>query len=66
MVRPLKIKPTYRFKGKYEDGRRLVVVEWKQGNKIFSRSIPKPEVMQELLSKRIKKSKINFDNLKEE
>jgi len=44
------IKPYYRVKGRYADGRQRIVIEWgKKGSK-QSRSLPKPEVLLDTLN----------------
>jgi hypothetical protein len=38
------IKPYFRFKGRYKDGRKRLVIEWKEKGKVIkSRAVPKPE-----------------------
>ena len=36
-------KPYFRDKGKYNDGRKRVVIEWEQDGKKLSKALPKPE-----------------------
>jgi len=44
------IKPYYRKKGKYADGRARLVIEYIKGGRICSQALPKPERMLYLLS----------------
>ena len=48
------MKPYFRIKGKYKDGRKRVVIEWSldRWNK-KSKSLPKPEILLELLDTKI-------------
>ena len=46
----MKIKPYFRFKGRYKEkdrniGRKRVVIEWQGGQNIRSKAIPKPELL---------------------
>ena len=42
-------KPYFRYKGRYKDGRKRVVVEWREGKEIKSCAVPKPEKLLELI-----------------
>ena len=46
-----KPKPYFRDKGRYTDGRKRVIIEWKEGRDIKSQALPKPEKLKEILSK---------------
>ena len=48
------MKPYYRTKGRYKDGRQRIVIEYEENGKIIGKSLPKPE---ELLD-RLKNDKI--------
>jgi len=37
------MKPYYRYKGKFKDGRKRVVIDYEEDGKIKSKNIPKPE-----------------------
>jgi len=43
------MKPRYRFKGKYADGRRRVVIEFEEERKIKTKFIPKPDKLLSVL-----------------
>lgn len=43
------MKPFYRDKGKYKDGRRRVVIERRIGRDIKSKALPKPEILWDIL-----------------
>jgi len=43
------MKPYYRKKGKYMDGRAKIVIEKQIGKKQMSRSLPKPEIMLKIM-----------------
>ena len=52
------MKPYFRTKGKYTDGRKRVVIEWKEGQDTKSCALPKPEKLLQLIGQ-VK----NTDNL---
>jgi hypothetical protein len=43
------MKPYFRDKGKYKDGRRRVVIEFKIGRDLKSIALPKPEKLLKIL-----------------
>ena len=43
------MKPYYRTKGKYKDGRQRIVIEWSENGKKSNRALPKPEILIKLL-----------------
>jgi len=43
------MKPYFRIKGRYGDGRKRVVIEWREGRDIKSKALPKPEKLLELI-----------------
>ena len=43
------MKPYYRVKGKYKDGRKRLVIEWIEEGKTKSLALPKPEKLMEKL-----------------
>ena len=43
------MKPYYRKKGKYNDGRAKIVLEKQVGKKIMTKSLPKPEIMLKMM-----------------
>ena len=45
------MKPYYRRKGKYKDGRSRLVIEFKEGRDIKSKALPKPENLLKLLDR---------------
>lgn len=45
------MKPYYRIKGAFPDGRNKIVIEEKIGRKVVSITLPKPEKLREILSK---------------
>lgn len=45
------MKPYYTKKGKYEDGRNKIAIEYIKENKIIVKFLPKPEKMLEILKK---------------
>lgn len=49
MSRKKSYKPYFRTKGRYQDGRKRVVIEWEINGKIESRALPKPEEIIEKL-----------------
>lgn len=44
------MKPYYRKKGKYKDGRIKVVIEYQKNGQIKSRALPKPEILLDRLN----------------
>ena len=44
------MKPYYRFKGRYKDGRKRVVIEYEENKKLVSKALPKPEVLLDRLN----------------
>ena len=57
------MKPYYRIKGKYKDNRQRIVIEWKvKKNKKKSVSLPKPELLLEILLDTTKKEEITKEN----
>lgn len=44
-----KTQKYYRKKGTYNDGRMRIVIEWQEGAKKFSKSLPKPETLLKIL-----------------
>ena len=45
------MKPYYRKKGKYNDGRSKIAIEKQEGKKKIVKLLPKPEIMLELLDR---------------
>ena len=43
------MKPYYRNKGKYKDGRKRIIIEWEEDGKVKSLALPKPEKLKEYL-----------------
>ncbi len=43
------MKPYYRIKGTYSDGRMKVVIEKREKKKIISKTLPKPEILWQIL-----------------
>ena len=39
------MKPYYRSKGKYADGRKKIVIEYIEDGKLKSKALPKPEAL---------------------
>jgi hypothetical protein len=43
------MKPYFRVKGKYQDGRKRLVIEWLENGSKKSKALPKPEKLLEIL-----------------
>lgn len=56
------MKPYYRDKGKYTDGRRRIVIEWEEKGKKTSLALPKPEKLKKILDTKIKPEKTKENN----
>lgn len=54
------IKPYFRTKGRYKDGRKRIVIEWKEGQDIKSFALPKPEKLLKIIGLSILDNKINI------
>ena len=52
------MKPYYRIKGNYPDGRNKIVIEYKRYGKIISKTLPKPEVLLELMREKKDRLKV--------
>jgi len=45
------MKPYYRTKGRYRDGRKKIVIEYQDNGKTKSIALPKPEILRDSLKK---------------
>ena len=52
------MKPYFRIKGRYKDGRKRIVIEWKDGKDIKSCALPKPEKLLKIIGQAISDNKI--------
>jgi len=57
------IKPYYRTKGKYTDGRQRIVIEWGKIGSKKCKTLPKPEVLLDTL-KSLEKTKENKEDIR--
>ena len=53
-------RPYFRLKGRYKDGRKRVVIEWREGVDIKSFAIPKPEKTLEIIRRSILDNKTSI------